>query len=133
MSPSCGLAATRRTLVAVVASADGRCRRPLTAARTAEARHALVSYLLSDRDLELVVCEDVLADSIVEVATRNGIPTWIAPARLVEALCVATGTNPRSARPVARFLARVPRAPALRPLLRRLTPAGTEPNQLPLL
>ncbi len=122
----------RRQLVAVAVNDDGRVQLVASFERTDEGRWQMLSR--ADAELRLdyeLVIPDWLArsDTMAQLALSRGIPAWLIPPPILEAVCIVCGTGPP--RRFAAALARVPRAPVLRAHLRRLAPA--DHRQLPLL
>lgn len=124
---SCGIWPSSRRLIAVIVSDAGRCRAPISIALSDEAAHALIEYLTTEIDADIVLTDRFLAKPIGQAAAAGRGRLWIAPTSLVESIRSAAALN---ARATAAMLARLPRVPTMRPLLRRRL---TDPKQLTLL
>lgn len=114
---------------------DGAPGEPLTVEHSLCARWGLLERF--DRDLgldwELVVPTDLAGpDGFGELAPRRGVPLWVVPRQLIDALRRAAALDRQPGRNTARMLARLPSCAPLRPLLRRLAPP-TDRRQRPLL
>jgi hypothetical protein len=128
---TCGIWLARRRLVAVIIGPAGEARRPVRAARTAEARYGLVEYLAA-AEAEIVVTEALArTDALPGHAARRGVPIWTVDDGFAAALLGAAAI--RDPARAAALLARLPRIPLLRAYLRRLMPPGAPARQLPLL
>lgn len=124
---TCGIwPTTRNRLVAVVITDAGLKRAPILTARTMAAATALIEYLVSEVNADIILAELLLGEPIGRAAIRSG-RLWIAPRALVEPMRQAAALQ---ATTTAAMLARLPRVPALRRELRRHT---IDPRQLTLL
>lgn len=130
---ACGLWHSRRGLVAVFVDAAGRDRlRAVIPGDNPDARWGLVQRLAAT-NVDLVIDEALLpADPIASIALRAGVTVWIAGAPVLPALRLAAGITRSPPRATAAMLARLPRIPWLRGLLRRLD-LRDDPRQIPLL
>ena len=119
---ACGLWPARHGLVAVVADDDGRGGTAIGVALNDDARWGLLVHLEATQglDCELVLPEDLLRDSIAHLAVERGLPAYLAPRTLVEAIRTVAGLTTGPPRRTALMLARLPLSPALRAFLRPL-------------
>lgn len=131
---TCGISCSPRRLVAVVAAARGvGVGRPIGVARTTEAAIALLNHLEAAGPVRLVVEEAGAFDVLAAEALRRGLPVWVASHALTASLCAALGIKPTAARRLAAVLARLPDAPPLAALLRRVVQPLPDPRQASLL
>ena len=133
--PRCGIWVDGRgRLVAAVVGADLRRYAVPSPPRHDEERWDWLARLQQEHgpDVELVLPVTVARnDSLGRYALAGGMPLWLAPERLVEAISNAAFSSPRAST-VSSILARLPDVSAWRAHLRR--PASlNEPRQLILL
>jgi hypothetical protein len=129
---TCGLWHAKRRLVAALVGPDGKTRRLIRSADTADARFGLLEYLLAAAEIEIVVAEALArADLLPQQAARRGLVVWTAGDGLVAALLRAAAV--RDPARAAALLARLPAIPLLRASLRRLAPQDAQARQLPLI
>jgi hypothetical protein len=115
-----------RNLVAVAVDDDGLPGPPLRAARTDEACWALLAYLeaADGLDFELVLSDSLARSTpITRIALERGVPIWLAPDALVDALRVVGRFGAGPPRRTAAALARLPLTRVFREQMRRVDPA----------
>lgn len=120
---TCGVWRDGSRLLAVVLDDAGRTSKPIRMGTSFPAAEGLVAHL---DETDIVIGEQLLSLPIARSAAATG-RLWIAPTALVEPIRLAASL---SARGSAAMLARLPRIPAVRPLLHRRV---TDPKQLTLL
>ncbi len=132
---ACGLWPANRGhgLVAVVVDENGHASPKATIASTPDAAWALLTWLdgFVGLDCDLVL-PDWLATScdLARLALERGGVIWLVPGSTLSAVRLVANLNTGPPARTATALARLPLAPAFRPLLRRLSPPQTP--QLPL-
>ena len=112
-----------RQLVAVVVDDDGQPGPQLRAARTDEACWALLAYLEASDGLDFeLVLSDWLARStpLARIALERGVPVWLVPDALVDALRVVGRLGLGPPRRTAAALARLPLTTVFRAQMRRV-------------
>ena len=132
---ACGLWLARGRLIAVVVDDTGRASPAISACLDDDARWGLLEHVEATHslDIDLVLAEELSRhDNIGRLALQRGLPVWLAPQRLVDAISAAAGmaTGPPARR--AAMIARLMRVPAWRGYLRRLE-LNADRRQLPLL
>lgn len=129
----CGLWRERGRTVAVVVDTEGHCHRIPPPPDGDSGRWDWLSDLGAHHglDFELALPESMATNSLPRLALESGIPVWLVPDKLVEAIRYVA--FPRQRRPwVAALLARIPDATAWRAHLRRPI-SSCDPRQLLLL
>lgn len=130
----CGLWRDRSCTIAVVLDTEGHCQRIAPPPENESECWDWLLYLGADHglDVELALPESMVTISCLpRLAVENGIPVWLVPDKLLDAIRAVAFARQR--RPwVATLLARIPDVRAWRPHLRRLL-SSRDPRQLLLL
>lgn len=132
LPPTGGLWSTPRGLWLVVLNGS-RPQAPLRILRSDEGRQVGLEQLAEVQGLELVMPEMQRAvDPFAELALGRGVPVWLVPELLLDALRRAAGLHTGPPARTAALLARLPHVAMLRPSLRRMT-LEPDPCQLSML
>ena len=127
-----GLWSTPRGLWLVILD-GGRTQLPLRILRSDRGRRAGLERLAAVQGIEIVIPEAQRAvDPFAELALGGGVPVWLVPELLLDALRRAAGLHTGPPARTAALLARLPHVPLLRSSLRRLT-REPDPCQLSML
>lgn len=132
---ACGLWLARRRLIAVVVDDGGRASPAISACLDDDARWGLLEHVEATHglDVDLVLAEELSKyDNIGRLALERGLPVWMAPQRLIDAIATAAGLARGPPARTAAMIARLMRVPAWRGHLRRLE-LNADRRQLSLL
>lgn len=132
---ACGLWLARRRIVAVVLDDRGRASPAVSASLDDDARWGLLEQVDGPHGLDVdIVLAEALSrcDNIGRLALERGLPVWLAPQRLIDAIAAAAGLARGPPARMAAVIARLMLVPAWRGHLRRLE-IHTDRRQLSLL